>query len=63
LRWKRLLRVEDRLKISEEFIDVSNEGRKRKLKWQKRKMMNRNEIEEEAGTIRCERRHMSCIKE
>ena len=44
---EKVLGVEDRLKISEEFINVSNEGRKRKLKWQKIKMINWNEIEDE----------------
>ncbi len=37
---EKVLGVEDRLKIGEEFINVSNEGRKRKLEWQKREMIS-----------------------
>ena len=36
----KVLGVEERLKIGEEFINVSNEGRKRKLEWQKKKMIS-----------------------
>ena len=36
---EKVLRVEDRLKIIEDFINVNNDGRKRKLEWQKRKKL------------------------
>ena len=36
----KVLGVEDRLKIGEEFINVSNEGMKRKLEWKKREIIS-----------------------
>ena len=36
----KVLGVEDRLKIGEESINVGNEGRKRKLEWQKMEMIS-----------------------
>ena len=43
----KVLGVEDRLKIGEEFINVSNERRKRKFEWEKRERICWNEVEKE----------------